>query len=52
MPNCGQCLDLREMLGSSRETHLAESGANGTGRDDDDFVAILAEGDGGLDYKS
>ena len=40
------------MFRSSRETHLAESGANGAGRDNDDFVAIFAEGDGSLDYKS
>lgn len=42
-------LDLWEVFWTSFEVHLFESHADGAGGDDDDSVAILAQGNGGFD---
>lgn len=49
LSNGRQSLHLREMFRTSRKAHGTEGCSDGTGRDNDHFVAILPQGDGSLD---
>lgn len=49
LANGSEGLQLGEVLWTVLYVHAAQTDANGTGRDDDDAVALLAEAHGGLD---